>query len=151
MPGPYQIQAAIAAVHADASTAADTDWSQIVQLYDQLSRFTPTPVVALNRAIAVAELEGPAPALAILDELDLDGYHLYHAARADLLQRLGNDADAALAYDRALALTTNAVEQEHLRRRLDTLSHAPSLESSVVGRDSGTGDSHVAPVEAGPA
>ncbi len=121
MPGPYQIQAAIAAVHADAATAADTDWSQIVQLYDQLIRFTPTPIVALNRAIAVAELDGPAPALAILDELDLDGYHLYHAARADLLQRMGNDADAALAYEQALSLATNAVEQDHLRRRLDTL------------------------------
>jgi RNA polymerase sigma-70 factor (ECF subfamily) len=121
MPGPYQIQAAIAAVHADTATAADTDWSQIVQLYDQLIRFTPTPIVALNRAIAVAELDGPAPALAILDELDLDGYHLYHAARADLLQRMGNDADAALAYEQALSLATNAVEQDHLRRRLDTL------------------------------
>ena len=86
MPGPYQIQAAIAAVHADASTAEATDWSQIVQLYDQLLLYTPTPIVALNRAIAVAELDGPAPALAILDQLDLDNFHLYHAARADLLR-----------------------------------------------------------------
>jgi RNA polymerase sigma-70 factor, ECF subfamily len=121
MPGPYQIQAAIAAVHADSSTAADTDWSQIVQLYDQLIRITPTPIVALNRAIAIAELEGPAPALAILDQLDLDGYHLYHAARADLLQRLDRPADSEAAYDRAIGLTTNAVEQAHLRRRKDTL------------------------------
>ena len=121
MPGPYQIQAAIAAVHADARVASDTDWSQIVQLYDQLLQFTPTPIVALNRAIAIAELEGPVPALAILDELDLDGYHLYHAARADLLHRMGSDADAATAYDRALSLATNAVELEHLRRRRDTL------------------------------
>ena len=122
MPGPYQIQAAIAAVHADAPTAAATDWSQIVQLYDMLIRLTPTPIVALNRAIAISELEGSAPALAILDQLDLDGYHLYHAARAELLQRSGHDAEAARAYDRALALTTNAVEQEHLRRRRGTLS-----------------------------
>ena len=121
MPGPYQIQAAIAAVHADAPIAADTDWSQIVQLYDQLLQRTPTPIVALNRAIAIAELDGPAPALAILDALDLDGYHLYHAARADLLERLGNAGEAAAAYDRALSLTTNGVEQAHLRRRRDAL------------------------------
>jgi RNA polymerase sigma-70 factor, ECF subfamily len=121
IPGPYQIQAAIAAVHADAATAPETEWSQIVQLYDQLLCFTPTPIVALNRAIAVAELDGPAPALAILDELDLDNYHLYHAARADLLQRLGEFGDAAIAYDRALALVTNAVEHDHLQRRRDEL------------------------------
>ena len=93
-----------------------------MQLYDQLIQRTPTQIVALNRAIAIAELEGPAPALEILDELDLDNYHLYHAARADLLQRLGNDADAAVEYDRALGLTTNEVERDHLRRRRDTLS-----------------------------
>jgi RNA polymerase sigma-70 factor (ECF subfamily) len=121
MPGSYQIQAAISAVHADAPTADATDWSQIVQLYDQLLDLAPTPVVALNRAIAVAELDGPAPALAILDDLDLGNYHLYHAARADLLQRLGKNADAAAEYDKALALATNAVEQEHLRRRRDDL------------------------------
>jgi RNA polymerase sigma-70 factor (ECF subfamily) len=121
LPGPYQIQAAISAVHADAPTADATDWSQIVQLYDQLLDLAPTPIVALNRAIAVAELDGPAPALAILDDLDLGNYHLYHAARADLLQRLGKYADAAAAYDKALALATNAVEQEHLRRRRDDL------------------------------
>ena len=103
MPGPYQIQAAIAAVHADAPTAAATDWSQIVQLYDQLLGYTPTPIVALNRAIAVAELDGPHPALAIIDDLDLDDYHLYHAARADLLQRLDRLDEAAAAYDRALS------------------------------------------------
>ncbi|MEY2402203.1 MAG: polymerase sigma-70 factor, subfamily [Ilumatobacteraceae bacterium] len=121
MPGPYQIQAAISAVHADAPTADATDWSQIVQLYDQLLDLAPTPVVALNRAIALAELDGPAPALAILDDLDLENYHLYHAARADLLQRLGRNADAAVEYDKALALATNAVEKEHLRRRRDDL------------------------------
>jgi RNA polymerase sigma-70 factor, ECF subfamily len=121
MPGPYQIQAAIAAVHADAATADETDWSQIVQLYDQLLSLTPTPIVALNRAIAVAELDGPDEALALVEQLDLDNYYLYHAARADLLQRLGRSAESAAAYDRATALTTNAVEQDHLRRRRDEL------------------------------
>jgi RNA polymerase sigma-70 factor, ECF subfamily len=121
MPGPYQIQAAIAAVHADAATASDTDWSQIVQLYGQLLSFTPTPIVALNRAIAVAELEGPTPALALLDDLALENYHLYHAARADLLQRLGEFDDAAVAYDRALDLVTNSIEHHHLQRRRDEL------------------------------
>jgi RNA polymerase sigma-70 factor, ECF subfamily len=122
MPGPYQIQAAIAAVHADASTAAATDWSQIVQLYDQLLIFVPTPIVALNRAIAVAELDGPAPALALLDDLELDNYYLLHAARADLLQRLGRGDEAGAAYDRALDLTANAVELDHLQRRRDGLT-----------------------------
>jgi RNA polymerase sigma-70 factor (ECF subfamily) len=117
MPGPYQVQAAIAAVHSDAPTAAATDWSQIVQLYDLLLAFTPTPIVALNRAIAVGELEGAAPALAILDGLDLDNFHLYHAARADLLQRLHRDDEAVVAYDRALELATNSVERDHLQRR----------------------------------
>ena len=121
IPGPYQIQAAIAAVHADASTADETEWSQIVQLYDQLLLHTPTPIVALNRAIAVAELDGPVPALAILEELDIDNYHLYHAARADLFQRLDRVEDAIAAYDRAIDLTTNAVERDHLRSRRDEL------------------------------
>jgi RNA polymerase sigma-70 factor (ECF subfamily) len=124
MPGRYQIQAAIAAVHADASTAATTDWAQIVQLYDQLLACMPTPIVALNRAIAVAELDGPAPALVIVEELDLDNYYLYHAARADLLQRLGRFDDAALAYDMAIAKTANAVERDHLlRRRAEAVGH----------------------------
>ncbi|MEY2523274.1 MAG: polymerase sigma-70 factor, subfamily [Ilumatobacteraceae bacterium] len=122
MPGPYQIQAAIAAVHADASTAKATDWSQIVQLYDQLLLFTPTPIVALNRAIAVAELDGPAPALALLDELELDNFHLYHAARADLLHRLGRVDEAAVAYDRSIDLATNAVERDHLQLRREELT-----------------------------
>ena len=122
MPGPYQIQAAIAAVHADASTAEATDWSQIVQLYDQLLLYTPTPIVALNRAIAVAELDGPAPALELLEELDLDNFHLYHAARADLLQRLGRIDEAAVAYDRSIDLATNAVERDHLQRRREELT-----------------------------
>jgi RNA polymerase sigma-70 factor, ECF subfamily len=119
MPGPYQIQAAIAAVHSDAPTAADTDWRQIVALYDQLLRWTPTPVVALNRAIAVAEVDGPAAALEQFDRLagDLGAYHLFHAARADALQRLGRTPEALAAYDAALALTTNRSERELLESR----------------------------------
>jgi RNA polymerase sigma-70 factor (ECF subfamily) len=117
MPGPYQIQAAISAVHSDAATATDTDWDQILRLYDQLMAFTPTPVVALNRAVAVAEVDGPGPALSLVDSLDLDGYHLFHATRADLLQRLGRHAEAVDGYDAALALTTNAAERRFLERR----------------------------------
>jgi RNA polymerase sigma-70 factor, ECF subfamily len=115
-PGPYQIQAAINAVHSDAAAASDTDWEQILRLYDQLLSFTPTPVVALNRAVAVAEVDGPSAALPLVDELDLDGYHLFHAIRADLLRRLGRDAEAASAYDRAIARTGNAAEREFLER-----------------------------------
>ncbi|MEO7370457.1 MAG: RNA polymerase sigma factor [Ilumatobacteraceae bacterium] len=122
LPGPYQVQASIAAVHADAPSAAATDWSQIVQLYDQLLMFTPTPIVALNRAIAIGELDGPGPALAIVERLQLANYHLYHAARADLLQRLGRSAEADIAYARSLELTTNAVEREHLQHRRDDLT-----------------------------
>jgi RNA polymerase sigma-70 factor, ECF subfamily len=121
IPGPYQIQAAIAAVHADAPLAEATDWSQIVQLYDQLLMYTPTPVVGLNRAIAIGELKGPEPALAIIEQLDLDSFHLYHAARADLLERLGRFEEAAVAFDRSIELATNAVERDHLRRRRDNL------------------------------
>ena len=116
-PGPYQIQAAINAVHSDAPTAADTDWRQILQLYDQLLLLAPTPVAALNRAVAVAEVDGPQVALAGLADLDLDGYYLFHAIRADLLRRLGRDADAARAYDAAIARTANAAEQAFLQRR----------------------------------
>ena len=116
-PGPYQIQAAIAAVHADADRAANTEWTQIVALYDQLLAFVPTPIVALNRAIALAEVEGPAVALSIVDHLDLDSNHLFHATRADLLERLGREAQAVEAYDRALGLVTNSAEQRHLRHR----------------------------------
>jgi len=116
-PGPYQLQAAINAVHSDAATAADTDWAQVVQLYDHLLAVSPTPVVALNRAVAVAEVEGPGPALAALDQLDLAGYHLFHATRADLLRRLGRTDEAAVAYDEALGLVTNAAERRFLEER----------------------------------
>jgi RNA polymerase sigma-70 factor, ECF subfamily len=122
-PGPYQIQAAIAAVHSDAPTAADTDWSQVVALYDQLLAFSPTPVVALNRAIAVAEVAGPAAALAEVDGLAeaLGGYHLFHATRGDLLERLGRAAEAADAYRTARSLTENEAEQGLLDARLSVL------------------------------
>jgi RNA polymerase sigma-70 factor (ECF subfamily) len=113
-PGPYQIQAAINAVHSD---PPPTDWGQIVALYDQLLVAAPTPVVALNRAVAVAEVDGPAAALALVDGLDLGAYHLFHAVRADLLRRLGRRADAVAAYDAALALTENAAERAFLERR----------------------------------
>jgi len=117
-PGPYQIQAAIAAVHSDAPTAADTDWSQVLALYDQLNAIAPTPVVALNRAVAVGELHGPAAALAEVDRLELPTYHLFHAARADLLARLGRADDARSAYERALELATNEAERAFLAGRL---------------------------------
>jgi RNA polymerase sigma-70 factor, ECF subfamily len=116
-PGPYQLQAAINAVHSDAPTAAATDWGQIVQLYDHLLAVAPTPVVALNRAVARAEVDGPGPALAVVEALDLAGYHLFHAIRADLLRRLGRREEAAAAYDQALALVTNAAERRFLEDR----------------------------------
>ncbi len=116
-PGPYQIQAAINAVHSDAADAALTDWAQILQLYDQLLAVTPTPVVALNRAVAVAELAGPQAGLDAIDELELAGYHLYHAARADLLVRLGRREEAVAEYDAALAARGNAAEREFLEQR----------------------------------
>jgi RNA polymerase sigma-70 factor, ECF subfamily len=121
-PGPYQIQAAINAVHSDAPVAAATDWRQILQLYDQLLSMAPSPVVALNRAVAVAEVEGPDAALALLDGLGLDGYHLFHAVRADLLRRLGRADDAALAYEAALARTDNAREHDFLERSRQALT-----------------------------
>ena len=126
-PGPYQVQAAINAVHSDAATAAATDWAQILALYDQLMAVTPTPVVALNRAVAVAEVEGPTAALAIVDDLDLGRYYLFHAIRADLLQRLGRSADADAAYQIAIAQTGNIAERAHLtlakQRLLDGMAH----------------------------
>jgi RNA polymerase sigma-70 factor (ECF subfamily) len=116
-PGPYQIQAAINAVHADAGAAALTDWWQIVQLYDRLMAVAPTAVIALNRAVAVAEVDGPGAALALVDDLSgLDNYYLLHAVRADLLRRLGRNAAAALEYDAALSRTENAGERDLLIR-----------------------------------
>jgi RNA polymerase sigma-70 factor, ECF subfamily len=117
-PGPYQLQAAINAVHSDAPAAAATDWWQILELYDQLLTLAPSPVVALNRAVAVAEVEGPGAALALVDGLELDGYHLFHAIRADLLRRLGRNAEAALAYEAAVARTRNTAERAFLAGQL---------------------------------
>ncbi|MFF1695742.1 RNA polymerase sigma factor [Streptomyces sp. NPDC058257] len=116
-PGPYQIQAAINAVHSDAPSAADTDWGQILQLYDQLLAVAPSPVAALNRAVAVAEIKGPERALPLVDELALDSYHLFHAIRADLLRRLGRTEEAIRAYDAALARTENTAERAFLLGR----------------------------------
>ena len=121
-PGPYQIQAAIQAVHADAATAGDTDWRQIVLLYDQLLAIAPSPVVALNRAVAVAEVDGPDVALALTDGIALDGFYLFHAIRADLLRRLGRNAEASRAYQAAIALAENAAERGFLERRLAAMS-----------------------------
>jgi RNA polymerase sigma-70 factor, ECF subfamily len=120
-PGPYQLQAAINAVHSDAGSAAATDWRQVLALYDQLLALAPSPVVALNRAVAVAELEGPAAALALVDDLELDGYHLFHAVRADLLRRLGRDPEAAAAYEAAITRVGNAAERVFLERRRQAL------------------------------
>ncbi|MEV7398276.1 RNA polymerase sigma factor [Aeromicrobium sp. NPDC092404] len=116
-PGPYQLMAAINAVHTAAKDARDTDWTQIVALYDQLYALSPSPVVALNRAVAVAELDGPDVALAIVDSLDLDGYHAWHATRADLLRRLGRSSEARTEYDAAIAATQNRAETAYLSRR----------------------------------
>jgi RNA polymerase sigma-70 factor (ECF subfamily) len=119
-PGPYQVQAAIAALHARAPRPEDTDWPEIAGLYEVLERLTPTPVVALNRAVAIAMADGPERGLPMIDGLakDLDGYHLFHAARADLLCRLDRRAEAAASYRRALALATNSTERAYLERRV---------------------------------
>ena len=123
-PGPYQIQAAINAVHSDAATAGATDWRQIVQLYDQLMALAPSPVVALNRAVAVAEVEGPEAALTLVDGLALDAYYLFHAVRADLLRRLSRTAEAVLAYEAAITRAENATERAFLQRRLQSLDES---------------------------
>ena len=122
-PGRYQILAAIGAVHTSARDVGDTDWSQIVALYDQLVRLDPSPIVALNRAVAVAELDGPEVGLAAVDGLQgkLAGYHLYHAARADLLRRLGSNLRSRAAYDKAIELAGNTAETAYLTRRREEL------------------------------
>ena len=117
-PGPYQIQAAINAVHSDAPSTKETDWAQVVALYDQLMAVTPTPVVALNRAVAVAEVAGPAEALRLVDSLKLDRYHLYHSVRGNLLNRLGRTEEATAAYEKALAKATTEAERTLLRQLL---------------------------------
>jgi RNA polymerase sigma-70 factor (ECF subfamily) len=127
LPGPYQLQACINAVHADASVAASTDWPQILRVYDDLLVMDPTAVVALNRAVAVAEVAGPAAGLELVEELNLEGYHLFHAIRADLLRRLGRAADAAAALEVAMALTTNDVERDHLREQASALALDPDV------------------------
>jgi len=123
--GPYQLQAAIAALHAEAKDAAQTDWAQIAALYDELARVNPTPVVLLNGAVAVGMSEGAGRGLALIDELgvsgELDRYHLFHAARADMLRRLGSRSAAADAYRWAIALTANGIERAFLERRLAAL------------------------------
>ena len=121
-PGPFAVEAAIAALHCEAATAGDTDWPQIVRLYEVLEHLQPSPIVSLNYAVAVAMVEGPRPALALVETLaatgELEGYHLLHATRADLLRRLGMSADAAASYTRALALVCNTSERRFLERRL---------------------------------
>ena len=121
-PGPYQIQAAINAVHSDAPTAAATDWRQVLQLYDQLVSLAPGPIVILNRAVAVAEVDGPHAALTLVDRLDLDRYYLFHAIRADLLRRLGRHEEAGLAYVAAIDRCENAAERAFLQRRRDSIA-----------------------------
>jgi RNA polymerase sigma-70 factor (ECF subfamily) len=129
-PGPYQLQAAIAACHAAAARAEETDWPTIARVYGQLARLTPSPVVELNRAVAVGMARGPEAGLALLDSLAaggaLDGYHLLPAARADLLRRLGRHGEAAAAYREALGLGGTGAEQRFLARRLAEVSRAPS-------------------------
>ena len=130
-PGPYQIQAAINAVHSDAPTADATDWRQVLQLYDQLMRFTPGPIVALNRSVALAEVYGPDTALEAIDALQhvhphLNRYHLFHAVRADLLKRLGLRGEAAAAYEAAIACRMNQAEKDFLQRNLDLVGTGPS-------------------------
>jgi RNA polymerase sigma-70 factor (ECF subfamily) len=120
-PGSYQIQAAINAVHSDAASTAATDWKQILQLYNHLMSLAPTPVTALNRAVALAEVQGPEIALQLVDELKLDAFYLFHAIRADLLRRLARNGDAAVAYDAAIARCENAAERRFLERRRRTL------------------------------
>jgi RNA polymerase sigma-70 factor (ECF subfamily) len=121
-PGTYQLQAAVNAVHGDAPSAASTDWRQILELYDQLMSIAPSAVVALNRAVAVAEVGGVVHALQLVDAIDLPKYHLYHAVRADLLRRVGRSADAASAYRLAIDNCENKMERDFLVRQLQSLA-----------------------------
>ena len=123
-PGPYQLQAAINAVHSDASSTATTDWRQIVQLYDLHMVVAPSPVVELHRAVAIAEVEGPAAGLALVEALDLDDYHVFHSVRADFLRRLGRNVEAAAAYESAITKTGNISEREFLEARLRSLGRS---------------------------
>ena len=136
-PGRYQILAAINAVHTSARQARDTDWAQIVALYDQLVRLDPSPIVALNRAVAVAELDGPEVALAAVDGLQgrLAGYHAFHATRAELLRRVGRSAESRAAYDEAIGLAGNSAETAYLTRRRDQLADADAGHAAVHGQD----------------
>jgi len=141
-PGPYQIQAAINAVHSDAPVAAATNWDQILRLYDQLLAVAPGPVVALNRAVAVAEVDGPAAALALVDGLNLGGYYLFHAIRADLLRRLGQPAEADADYQTAIAQTRNAAERAHLTLAKERLPHPDGVpdRQGQAGHDAEAGN-----------
>ena len=121
-PGRYQLLAAVNAVHTDAADVRETDWGQIAALYDQLTAVDPSPVVRLNRAVAIAELDGPSVALAEVDRLPLEGYHAWHATRADLLRRLGRSGEARAAYDAAIATAGNPAEKAWLARRRDQLA-----------------------------
>ena len=121
-PGPYQIQAAINAVHTDAASPEETEWTQILALYDQLLAWTPTPVVALNRAVALAQVAGPAAGLEAIEDLELEAYHPYHSVRADLLGRLGREDEARDVYETAIALTDNEAERDSLRRQRERLA-----------------------------
>jgi RNA polymerase sigma-70 factor (ECF subfamily) len=135
--GPYQLQAAIAAVHAQAKTAEETDWNQIAALYAVLARTTGSPVIALNHAVAVAMSRGFETGLELIEQIaapgDLDSYYLYHAARADLLRRLRRNEEALAAYERALSLSANAVERRYLRRRMAELSNTSQAAKVRIG------------------
>ena len=135
-PGPFALQAAIAAEHCKAARAEDTDWPGIVQLYDLLERVEPSPIVSLNRAVAVAMVDGPQSALGLIDGLaatgELEEYHLLHAARADLLRRMGSKEEAAKSYMRALELVTNESERRFLKRRLDTIHESTRTSTKTV-------------------
>ena len=137
-PGPYQLQAAINAVHADTAGGAATDWAQILALYDRLLELTPTPVVALNRAVALAEVHGARAALDVVDGLELQEYQPFHVTRGELLRRSGRHEEAADAYRRALRLTGNAAEQRLLRERLAAVD-APSGGSATGSSTSDAG------------